>query len=61
MKDYESGYTPLVKGDMSSLNQCPKNDLEIQKIRRFLYFKHEKILNQVCMRSVIAYITVMLE
>ena len=29
MKDYESGYTPLVKGDMSSLNQCPKNDLEI--------------------------------
>ena len=36
MQDYRLGDTPVAKGDKFSLNQCPKNDFEKEKYKRFL-------------------------
>ena len=37
MKDCSPSPTPIVKGDRFSLDQCPKNDLEQERMRDISY------------------------
>ena len=51
-------YTSIAKGDKLSLNQCPKNPLEIQEVKKFTYalVVGSPMYVQVCSRPDIAYI-----
>ena len=59
MPDCKPLDTPIAKGDKLSLNQCPKNTLEIQEMQKFLYAQvvGSLMYGQVCSRPYIAYIT----
>ena len=50
--------TPIAKRDKPSLNQCPKNTLEIEEIQKFPYAQviGSLMYAQVCSRLDIAYI-----
>ena len=58
MQDWKPLNTPIAKGDKLSLNQCPKNALEIQDMEKNLFAQVVKSLMyaQVCSRPDIAYI-----
>ena len=58
MQDYKPLDTPIAKGDKLSLNQCPKNTLEIQEIQKVLYAQvvGSLMYAQVCSRPDIVYI-----
>ena len=62
MKDCSSGDTPVAKGDKFSLNQCPKNNLEIEEMQKIPYTSAVGSLMyaQVCTRPDIAFIVGML-
>ena len=52
----------MAKGDMFSLNQCPKNDFEEKEMQKIPYALAVRSLmyTQVYMRPIIVYITGML-
>ena len=52
----------MAKGDKFSLNQCPKNNFEIQEMQQIPYALAigSLMYAQVCMRSDIVYTVVML-
>ena len=58
MKNCSLSPTPIVKGDMFSIDQCPRNDLEREKIRDIPYASVVRSLMyvQVCTRPDIAYV-----
>ena len=58
MQDCKPLDTPIAKGEKLSLNQCPRNILEIPEMEKFLYTQVVMSLMyaQVCSRPVIAYI-----
>ena len=62
MHDYKPGDTPVAKGDKFSLNQCPKNNFEIQEMQQIPYALAigSLMYAQVCTRSDIAHIVGML-
>ena len=62
MHDCKLGDTPVAKGDKFSLNQCPKNNFEIQEMQQIPYASAigSLMYAQVCTRLDIAYIIGML-
>ena len=62
MQGCKSHDTSITKGDKFSLNQYPKNSLEVQEMREIPYLSILGILNydHVCTRPDIAYIVGML-
>ena len=62
MHDCKPGDTPVAKGDKFSLNQCPKNNFEIQEMQQIPYASAigSLMYAQVCTRLDIAYIVGML-
>ena len=58
MQDCKPLDTPIAKGDKLSLNQCPKNALEIQEMQKCPYAQvvGSLMYAQVCSRPDIAYI-----
>ena len=62
MQDSKPGDTPVAKGDKFSLNQCPKNNLEVKEMQKIPYASAVGSLMyaQVCTRPDIAYIIGML-
>ena len=58
MQDCRPLDNPIAKGDKQSLNQCPKNALEIQEMQKCSYAQvvGSLIYAQVCSRPDIAYI-----
>ena len=62
MQDSKPGDTPVAKGDKFSLNQCPKNNLEVKEMQKIPYASAVGSLMyaQVCTRPDIAYIVGML-
>ena len=62
MQNSKPGDTPVAKGDKFSLNQCPKNDLEVKEMQKIPYASAVGSLMyaQVCTRPDIAYIVGML-
>ncbi|KAK4856950.1 hypothetical protein QYF36_023003 [Acer negundo] len=62
MHDSKPGDTPVAKEDKFSLNQCPKNNLEVKEMQKIPYALAVGSLMyaQVCTRSDIAYIVGML-
>ena len=62
MHDCKPGDTPVAKGDKFSLNQCPKNNFEIQEMQQIPYSSAigSLMYSQVCTHLVIAYIVGML-
>ena len=62
MKDCSPSVSPIVKGDRFNLNQCPKNDLEMEQMKNIPYaFAVESLMYaQVCTRPDIAFAVGML-
>ncbi|KAK0589794.1 hypothetical protein LWI29_018597 [Acer saccharum] len=62
MQDSKPSDTPVAKGDKFSLNQCPKNNLEVKEMQKIPYASAVGSLMyaQVCTRLDIAYIVGML-
>ena len=62
MHDCKPSDTPVAKGDKFSLNQCPKNNFEIQEMQQIPYALAigSLMYAQVCTRPDIAYIVGML-
>ena len=62
MHDCKPGDTPVAKGDKFNLNQCPKNNFEIQERQQIPYASAigSLMYAQVCTRPDIAYIVAML-
>ena len=62
MQDCKPGDTPIAKGDKFSLEQCPKNEFEIQEMQKIPYASAVGSLMyaQVCTRPDIAFIVGML-
>jgi len=58
MHECKFGYTPVAKGDKFNFNQCPKENLEIEEMKKIPYASAVGSLMyaQVCMRPDIAYI-----
>jgi len=58
MYECKSGDTPVAKGDMFSIRQCPKGNLEIEEMQKIPYASTVRSLMyaQVCTRPNIAYI-----
>ena len=62
MQNYKPGDTPVAKEDKFSLNQCPKNDLEKEKMQKIPYASivGSLMYAKFCTRPDIAYIIGML-
>jgi hypothetical protein len=62
MQDCRPGATPVAKGDKFSLDQCPKNNLEVKEMQKIPYASAVGSLMyaQVCTRPDIAFIVGML-
>ena len=62
MHDCKPSDTPVAKGNKFSLNQCPKNNFEIQEMQKIPYASliGSLMYDQVCTRLDIAYIVGML-
>ncbi|KAM1135330.1 hypothetical protein EV2_045499 [Malus domestica] len=62
MKDCSPSIAPIVKGDKFSLNQCPRNDLELEQMRNIPYASAVGSLMyaQVCTRLDIGFAVGML-
>ena len=62
MHDCKLGDTPVAKGDKFSLNQCPKNNFEIQEMQQIPYASAigSLMYAQACTSPDIAYIVGML-
>lgn len=62
MEECKPGDTPISKGDKFSLNQCPKNSLEIKQMQKIPYAScvGSLMYAQVCTRPDLAYIVGML-
>jgi len=58
MHECKFGDTPVAKGDKFSLNQCPKENLEIEEMKKIPYVSAigSLMYAQVCTRPDIAYI-----
>ena len=58
MQDYKPEDTTVAKGDKFSLNQCPKNDLELKQMQKIPYASvvGSLMYAQVCTRADIAFI-----
>ena len=57
MKDCSLSVAPIVKGDRFNLNQCPKNELEMEQMKNISYASAvgSIIYAQVCSRPDIAF------
>ncbi|XP_043725534.1 secreted RxLR effector protein 161-like [Telopea speciosissima] len=62
MKTYRPSVAPMIKGDKFSLNQCPQNDLERERMKDIPYSSTMGSLMYVmiCTRSAISYAVGML-
>ena len=58
MKNCSPSITPIVKGDMFNLNQCPKNDFEREQMKNipYAYVVRSLMHSQVCTRPDIAFV-----
>ena len=62
MKDYSPRIALIVKGDKFNLNQCSKNDFEMEQMKNIplVYVVGSLMYAQVCTRPNIAFVVLML-